>query len=162
MDAFIIPFAISFGPPQCGWLPIELELDDHFYSFKASEILNNPIAEFLFAARNILDGCDSASVINLWREPGWHSLILETAADGSTVYISLLWNQDANLANPEACYESTATAVDVVRAIVAALEKLISETGCEAHEAHSGWNSPYPYPTTEMAEIREMLTKRLL
>ncbi len=158
MDSHIhsIPFAISFGPSQWGWLPIELELDDHLYSFKASEILNNPIAEFLHAARNILDGCDSGSVINMWREPGWHSLILEPAADGGTVYISLLWNEDESLANPKACYESTATAVEVVRAIVVALEKVISQR--DAYEVCSGWNSPDPM--TELAEIQEMLLKR--
>ena len=83
---------LAIGLPKSGWLPISISIEGQCFNFKASNVVNDPLSEFLAAAVWCLDadhqmppvaqGCNSPCFshktrgVHFWMEPEWHTLLI--------------------------------------------------------------------------------------
>lgn len=81
---------LAIGTPQHGWLPVSLTVGSLHHEFNASNVLNDPFAEFLAAAVWAIDAdysfpvlppninqpvvTEDSRCVHLWLEPTWHIL----------------------------------------------------------------------------------------
>lgn len=118
---------LAIGTPQHGWLPVSLTAGSLHHEFNASNVLNDPFAEFLAAAVWAIDAdysfpvlppninqpvvTEDSRCVHLWLEPTWHTLGLKRLPDSVELHATLSLNthsvlrvQEEDLRNSEATY----------------------------------------------------------
>ena len=148
-------FDIAFHQPTWWWMPMDIWIDDQRFNFKASGVMNDPMQELISAACNMINGREPASVVNLWREPEWHSLVFEPSANSKKVCVSLLLNQNAEISKPESKISVYTSTSAVCRKIAGAFRSLLDDVGLPSYETRSGWGKPFPI--SEIETLNQLL-----
>lgn len=109
-------FGLHLDPPSAGWLPITLTLDDEVFSWAASDVLNDALAELATAAL-ALDDEALSETITIWLEPDTIELQL-TAGAGSDVVDIVVYETDIRTAHATATIGRATLRVELLRALV--------------------------------------------
>lgn len=77
--------SIVFGTPRHGWLPVDFQYGDFKINFGASDVLNDPMEEFVDAIINISNG--KTGEVTCWLEPFTYFFRFEKGANDYTLTI---------------------------------------------------------------------------
>ncbi|MBP7808149.1 MAG: hypothetical protein KA163_02540 [Bacteroidia bacterium] len=78
--------SISFGTPEHGWLPVDLNFGDYNINFDASDVLNDPVNELCETILGLQN--NKSGEITWWLEPGAYFFLLEKKDQSFTLTIS--------------------------------------------------------------------------
>lgn len=60
---------LSFGEPEHGWMPVDLRIGEFTFRDQASNVLNDPLADFLELRAFVLGEMLGHHLVSLWLEP---------------------------------------------------------------------------------------------
>lgn len=142
---------VCLGPPESGWLRVELSLDDQVYKFHPSYVPYDSITELVSALLKILTGYDKAIV--RWNdEPVEREFVFDVAGERIDFRVYLI-NETAIEKQREEVFSFSGSVYEVIRPFWKALRDMESMQSLEEYEKQ--WHRPFPE-----REIME-LTKRV-
>ena len=84
---------LSFGEPEHGWLPIDVRIGEFKFGDLASNVLNDPLEEFLELRAFLLGEMLGRHLVSLWLEPAGY-LVEVTRIDGARASFTVWFEED--------------------------------------------------------------------
>ncbi|MGH1344882.1 MAG: hypothetical protein ACRBN8_25205 [Nannocystales bacterium] len=84
---------LSFGQPEHGWMPVDLRIGEFTFRTKASNVLNDPLADFLELRVFVLGEMLGHHLVSLWLEPAAY-IVEVTRVDQTLASVKVWFEED--------------------------------------------------------------------